>query len=288
MRSLETLAVNIQNTKAEIRLEVVGSSRKPSLVAVKKEKAALSDDVPFDDVRLVVNASGGYQLFVYHFDLVRSGTIEINQPEQFRHLVNKVVENCPCVGVDCEIVDEVGYMSAELKERSLPWRRVFSRICTRLVKIDDTPVANGVECQRKCRSCHRVQVRLTERLNHREALSPEDVKKRQSSSSKVPISYLSPNSRSKRLKNVRESRKNLSIMVRKYRRKCSVVLPGSQNAELEMLVARVSSTPKGREEFEKCVTDAESFKQGTGALLREIWHRDRDDFLKDQGKNGKF
>ena len=65
MRSLETLAVNIQNTKAEIRLEVVGSSRKPSLVAVKKEKAALSDDVPFDDVRLVVNASGGYQLFVY-------------------------------------------------------------------------------------------------------------------------------------------------------------------------------------------------------------------------------
>ena len=247
MRSLETLAVNIQNTKAEIRLEVVGSSRKPSLVAVKKEKAALSDDVPFDDVRLVVNASGGYQLFVYHFDLVRSGTIEINQPEQLRHLVNEVVENCPCVGVDCEIVDEVGYMSAELKERSLPWRRVFSRICTRLVKIDDTPVANGVECQRKCRSCHRIQVRLTERLNHREALSPEDVKKRQSSSSKVPISYLSPNSRSKRLKNVRESRKNLSIMVRKYRRKCSVVLPGSQNAELEMLVTRVSSTPKGRE-----------------------------------------
>ena len=64
LRSLETLAVNIENTKAEIRLEVVGSSRKPSLVAVKKEKAALSDDVPFDDVRLVVNASGGYQLFV--------------------------------------------------------------------------------------------------------------------------------------------------------------------------------------------------------------------------------
>ena len=91
-------------------------------------------------MRFVVNASGGYQLFVYHFDLVRSGTIEINQPEQLRHLVNEVVENCPCLGVDCEIVDEVGYMSAELKERSLPWRRVFSRICTRLVKINDTPV----------------------------------------------------------------------------------------------------------------------------------------------------
>lgn len=50
----------------------------------------------------------------------------------------------------------------------------------------------------------------------------------------------------------------------------------------------MSSTPKGREEFEKCVTDAESFKPGTGALLREIWHRDKDDFLKDQGKNDKI
>ena len=78
------------------------------MVAVKKEKAALSDDVPFDDVRLVVNASGGYQLFVYHFDLVRSDTVDINQSEQLRQLVNEVVGKCPCVGVDCEIVDEVG------------------------------------------------------------------------------------------------------------------------------------------------------------------------------------
>ena len=55
-----------------------------------------------------------------------------------------------------------------------------------------------------------------------------------------------------------------------------------------MLATRVSSTPKGREEFEKCVTDAESLKAGPGALLREVWYRDKDDFLKDQGKNGKF
>lgn len=153
------------------------------MVAVKKEKAALSDAVPFDDVRLVVNASGGYryQLFVYHFDLVRSVTVEINQPEQLRQLVNEVVGKCPCVGVDCEIVDEVGYMSAELNEHRLPWRRVFSRICTRLVKLDEE------ECQQKCRSCHRVQVRLAERLNHKETLSQEDVKKRQSSTSKPVI-----------------------------------------------------------------------------------------------------
>ena len=89
MRSLEALAVNLQITRAEIRVEVVGRSGKQSLVAVKKEKAALSSDVPFDDVRLVVNAGGGYQLFVYHFDLVRSGTVEINQPEELRHAIGE-------------------------------------------------------------------------------------------------------------------------------------------------------------------------------------------------------
>ena len=87
---------------------------------------------------------------------------------------------------------------------------------------------------------------------------------------------------------MRESREHLSKVVRKYRKKFSVLLSSSHSAELEMLMARVASTPKGREELEKCVADAESFKPGTGALLREIWHRDKDDFVKDQGKNGKF
>ena len=38
----------------------------------------------------------------------------------------------------------------ELKERSLPWRRVFSRICTRLVRIDDTlvtSISNSALCE---------------------------------------------------------------------------------------------------------------------------------------------
>ena len=73
-----------------------------------------------------MNANGGYQLFGFHFNLIRSGTVEINQPEQLRQLVSEVVENCPCAGVDCEIVDELGYMSAELNEQRLLWRRVFS------------------------------------------------------------------------------------------------------------------------------------------------------------------
>ena len=84
LRSLEAIASDLQDSRVEVRVEVVGRSGKPSLVVVKKQKAALSDDVPFDDVRLVVDANGEYRLFVYHFELVRRGTIDIKQPEQLR------------------------------------------------------------------------------------------------------------------------------------------------------------------------------------------------------------
>jgi len=63
LRTLEALASDIPDPRVEVRVEVVGKSGKPSLVVVKKQKATLSDDVPFDDVRLVVGASGEYRLF---------------------------------------------------------------------------------------------------------------------------------------------------------------------------------------------------------------------------------
>ena len=103
LRSLEAIASDLQDSRVEVRVEVVGRSGKPSLVVVKKQKAALSDDVPFDDVRLVVDANGEYRLFVYHFELVRRGTIDIKQPELLRNAVNEVVENRPCPGVDIKI-----------------------------------------------------------------------------------------------------------------------------------------------------------------------------------------
>ena len=103
LRSLEAIASDLQDPRVEARVEVVERSGKPSLVVVKKRKATLSDYVPFDDVRLVVDANGEYRLFVYHFELVRRGTININQPEQLRNAINEVVENRPCPGVDTRI-----------------------------------------------------------------------------------------------------------------------------------------------------------------------------------------
>jgi len=121
LRSLEALASNLEDPRAEIRIEVVSCGRKPLLVAVKKEKASLSDgNVPFDEVRLVLNANGAYHLFIYHAVLVRSGTVDITQRNQLRSLMKEVIESRPCVGVDCEVIDKLGYLSVEVEEHKHP------------------------------------------------------------------------------------------------------------------------------------------------------------------------
>lgn len=53
-------------------------SGKLFLVVVKKWKVFFFDDVFFDDVRFVVDVNGEYCLFVYYFEFVRRGIININ------------------------------------------------------------------------------------------------------------------------------------------------------------------------------------------------------------------
>lgn len=281
LRSLEALAADLQDPRVEVRVEVVGKSGKPSLVVVKKQKATLSDDVPFDDVRLVVDANGEYRLFVYHFELVRRGTMNIKQSEQLRNAINEVAENCPCPGVDIKITGQQDYLSSEVEEQTLPWRRVLSRNCARVIKNAQS------ESGRKCRCCYKMEQKLSERLNQKKSLTQEDVRSRQSASSKVRFSCLSPKSQSKRLKNVQQSRKNMAKQVRRYRKKFSVLLSDTHSSDLDKLMERVESTPMGRKEFEKCVADADRFRPGAGHVLREIWDSDKANFRKDQRKNGK-
>ena len=67
------------------RIEVVNSG-KPALVAVKKNKPGIpgnnKQNVPFDDVRLVINVDGSYDFFCFHFDLVRRRVVDITKSEK--------------------------------------------------------------------------------------------------------------------------------------------------------------------------------------------------------------
>ena len=230
LRSLEALASDLKDSRVEVRVEIVGKSGKPFLVVVKKQKATLSDDVPFDDVRLVVDANGEYRLFVYHFELVRRGPINIKQPEQLRNALSEVAENRPCPGVDIKITDQQDYLSSEVEEQTLPWRRVLSRNCARVIKNAES------ESGRKCRSCYKMEQKLSERLKQKKSLTQEDVKSRQSASSKVRFSCLSPKSQSKRLRNMQQSRKNMAKQVRRYRKKFSVLLSDTHSYDMDKLM----------------------------------------------------
>ena len=150
LRSLEALAADLQDPRVEVRVEVVGKSGKPSLVVVKKQKVTLSDDV-----RLVVDANGEYRLFVYPFELVRRGTMNIKQSEQLKNAINEVAENCPCPGVDIKITGQQDYLSSEVEEQTLPWRRVLSRNCARVIKNAQS------ESGRKCRCCYKMEQKLS-------------------------------------------------------------------------------------------------------------------------------
>lgn len=266
-------------TTADLRIEVT-ESKTPCLVVVKKEKAALPCDnykSPFDDVRLVVHSTGMYQLFCYHFELVKTGTVDVKKPEDVNKLTKDVLESHPCAGVPCNLVDKLGYLSTELREDTLPWRRVSSKCCTKLAKD-----VNG-----KCYQCKQLEIRLERRVEIKTSLSSAEVKSRQSVSSKIPLSVLSPTSKQMRLKNMRESRKYLLKRVRRYRKKFSVLLSNAHSSDLALLMNRIDNTTKGIKELERCVKEAENVKKGSGTLLREVWNADKDKFLHDQRKNGK-
>lgn len=186
LRSLEALVSKIQDPRVEVRVEVVAKSGRPSLVFTKKEKAALTNGVPFDDVRLVVDANGNYHLFVFHFDLVRSGTIDLTS-DQLRSAVREVIEDHPCPGVNKEIVDKQDYVSSELEEKTLPWRRFTATNCARVMKRASITSTGEEKFKEKCRACHKVEQKLLERIKVKESLTEEHVKSRQSVSSKLRL-----------------------------------------------------------------------------------------------------
>ena len=68
-------------------------------------------------------------------------------------------------------------------------------------------------------------------------------------SSKVRFFCLSPKSQSKRLENMRQSRKNMTKQVKRYRKKFSVLMSDTHSSDLDKLMERVESTPMGRKKL---------------------------------------
>ena len=50
----------------------------------------------------------------------------------------------------------------------------------------------------------------------------------------------------------------------------------------------IDSNEQGKKELEKVFEEAESSREGRGLTLRELWKKEKLDFLKDQKTKGNF
>jgi len=75
-------------------------------------------------------------------------------------------------------------------------------------------------------------------------------------------------------------------MAERMIRRTSVTVNEEQNSKLVALINCLESCKEGQEGLTKVFNEAENHKPGTGGVLREMWHMEKEDFFKAQRKNG--
>lgn len=130
-----------------------------------------------------------------------------------------------------------------------------------------------------CTPCKRLYAKLQQKLSN--PVKPATKADRASYSSSYPQSYLSPKSRSLRVKSILSKRYALERQIKKIRNKTAVSLNSEQNDDLIKMVAEIEHNHPS--EIEKVMKDAE--KGGKGEIMRALWQQDikeHKDFFNDQ------
>ena len=136
----------------------------------------------------------------------------------------------------------------------------------------------------QCSACKRLVTDLNCQRRRTLAESPTRKLKRQSSTSRARLTYMSPASQKSRKSNAQIERSNMMRKLEKLRG-ADVTLNDEQHDEMCSLVERINN-----EDLDKIFL--EGSEHGVGDLMKEIWFTDskrqRQQFLQDQSKNGKF
>lgn len=136
-----------------------------------------------------------------------------------------------------------------------------------------------------CTNCKVLSRELERTIARRERRQVEN--DRQSAQSRHRIDYLSPESKTARIKNIKGERRFYKKIAKKYWKMSKVDLGDKENAELLRLVKEIEPSEKGQVELEKVFEEAEASKAGRGRTLKELWKIDCRDFIKDQRKNSE-
>ena len=274
-------------------LEYIAGGNNTALLAVTPSiyKEIGSSTGPFYPVKLLISPGGKYELRINIVDCVEAGNVDLEDCQALRKIVSQIAKGTTfrkCPGLQrnqkyLELVEKLGYKAKNVFSKDWPWRVARHVNCAIWHEPNNSHVSLDLEdCCTNCKVLSRELERMIARRERRQVEND-----RQSAQSRHRIDYLSPESKTARIKNIKGERRFYKKIAKKYWKMSKVDLGDKENAELLRLVKEIESSEKGQVELEKVFEEAEASKAGRGCTLEELWKIDCRDFIKDQRKNSE-
>ena len=300
---LQDVKKKIDNFKLAVssEVELISTSGYAAFLSISAshEKEFSEYAGPYLPVKLLVSPSGDYEVRVNILDCAERGTVDLKNEAALRELVFKISVKSPykiCPGLTKggkfnDLQEKLGYVPKNVFSVSWPWKIVRHMHCS-LWHIPSNGRLSAVQINQglldSCLNCKTLSKDLNRLLARREERSEGHKWQRQSASSHHAISFLSPGSKKERMRNVKNERKYFKKLAQKYWDKTKIAFGDSESNELCHLVNEIDTTEDGRKELEKIFEEAEGTKEGRGMTLRELWRKEKLDFITDQRKNGNM
>ena len=252
---------------------------------------------PFQPVRLIVNVDHSWSLQcpVYEHMIIKSGKLQETANGAIVDLAKNLLcsNQTLCPGF-LEDVKALGYEPKNIRIMAGPVRSMHSKRC----KIWHIPPcltkerlnASDPRWKRVCLECLDASRYVKNQVKKKKNLDETTKLKRQTPSSHFPWRYLSPGSKTKRARNIRQQRSRLSKHVQRFYKRTKIELPGEQSKELCNLIQAIEGSETGQRELKKITAEGNKL-EGKGGLkagdcISEVWQKDRASFFKDQQSNG--
>lgn len=278
-------------------LEAIAGHKSSVVLSVypRKEKKYTEQLGSFQPVRLLFSPTGHYKFQVFIYQTLEEGTVDLRDKAAVESVIDKLrVESgfvmCPGLVDYNAIMSDIRFQPSNVKVEVWPWRRASAVKCKLWHKPrkQQSSDQEGMPDESMCAECRFVRRRMLVLRENRKSMDETERLQRQQASSKVRLSALSPESQKARQDNVRRKRKNFRRVAERMIARMSFRVNEQQNSELVKLIDCIESSKEGQEGLRKVFEEAENNKPGTGKVLGEMWHMEKEAFFKDQRKNGKL
>ena len=280
-----------QDKKLNASVVEAQSSNKVKRYVLITRRMKSDDDVvgPHDALRLVVGEAGEYRLTSYDRCLedgqLASPIVGSDLPKVMEKLADQKWVVCPGVKDYSSYKASIGYDMKRIVTCS--WPPDTARDCECTVLFEKGPTHKSMLCKK----CTSLKWRLSARKREHDQIGDEHRLKRQRSSSTVPFSVLSPESKRARVSNMRREIVTLRAQAKSNAQKIErMSVNDEQTEELYELIRSINSCDTGQQALQSIYREAESTGAGKGELLKAIWEEDVTDangFYQDQQKNSK-